>query len=147
MRWVLWKGHRSLAREVTVPRIHYFHIDHHAPCLPPKFLYDHCFQFVLGITVVPREIKDNGNAKFWGVNKVHYGLCENGECDNKQTKKWSKFARNHCNLQLYRWNQLSDPSMTDFFKNIDLRVQSVKLTLNLNPLLFPNTFSLTLSCS
>ena len=26
-------------------------------------------------TVVPREIEDNGFAKFWGVNKVHYGLC------------------------------------------------------------------------
>ena len=21
----------------------------------------------------------NGYAKFWGVNKVHYGLCENGD--------------------------------------------------------------------
>ena len=31
-----------------------------------------------GITVVPREIQDKGYAKFWGVNKVHYGLCENG---------------------------------------------------------------------
>ena len=32
------------------------------------------------ITVVPsREIEDNGYAKFWGVKKVHYGLCENGK--------------------------------------------------------------------
>ena len=31
------------------------------------------------ITVVPREFEDNGYAKFWGVKKVHYGLCENGE--------------------------------------------------------------------
>ena len=30
-----------------------------------------CFQFLLGITVLPREIQ-----KFWEVNKVHYGLCE-----------------------------------------------------------------------
>ena len=34
--------------------------------------------------MVPREIQDNGYAKFFGgwgwVNKVHYnGLCENGE--------------------------------------------------------------------
>ena len=34
---------------------------------------------VLIITAVPREIQDNGYAKFWGLNKVHYGLCENGE--------------------------------------------------------------------
>ena len=46
---------------------------------PPKILQNHCFQFLLGITVVPKEIQDNGYAKFWGVNKVHYGLCENGE--------------------------------------------------------------------
>ena len=38
-----------------------------------------CFQFPLGVTVVPREIEDNGYAKFggrggggdWGVNKVY----------------------------------------------------------------------------
>ena len=40
--------------------IHYFHIDHNAPCLPlppppPKF-------FITVITVVPREIQDNGYA-------------------------------------------------------------------------------------
>ena len=45
----------------------------------PKILHNDCFQFLLGITVVPRGIQDNGYAKFWGVNKVHYGLCENVE--------------------------------------------------------------------
>ena len=35
--------------------IHHFHIDHNASCLPPKILHNHCFQFLLGITVVPRE--------------------------------------------------------------------------------------------
>ena len=29
------------------------------------------------ITVVPNEIEDNSYAKFWGVNKIHYGLGEN----------------------------------------------------------------------
>ena len=56
--------------------IHYFHIDHNALCLPTKILHNYCFQFLLGITVIPREIQDNGYAKFWCVNKVHYGLCE-----------------------------------------------------------------------
>ena len=32
-------------------------------------------------TVVPRENRDIGYAKFWGVNKVHYSLRENGEYD------------------------------------------------------------------
>ena len=49
--------------------IHYFQLDHDAPCLPESY---HCSQFLLGITVAPREIQDNGYGKFWGVNKVHY---------------------------------------------------------------------------
>ena len=42
-------------------------------------------KFLLGVTVVPEEIEDNGYANFRlggggrGVNKVHYGLCENDE--------------------------------------------------------------------
>ena len=53
--------------------------NHNAPCLRPKILHNHCFQFLLGITVVLREIEHYGYEKFWGVNKVHYGLCDNGE--------------------------------------------------------------------
>ena len=49
---------------------------------PLRILHNHCFQILQGITVVPREIENNGYAmvmQFWGVNKVNYGLCENGE--------------------------------------------------------------------
>ena len=53
------------------------------PTSPTKNkLHNHGFQFLLGITVVPREIKDNGYVKFGGgggVNNVHYGLFKNGE--------------------------------------------------------------------
>ena len=35
--------------------------------------------FLLPITVVPREIKDNAYAHFWGANKVYYGWCQKGE--------------------------------------------------------------------
>ena len=45
-----------------------------------QILHNNCFQFLQGITVVPREIQDNGYAKFGGANKVHYGMCECGEC-------------------------------------------------------------------
>ena len=45
--------------------------------------------FLLGITVVPREIEYEGYAKFWRVKKVHYGLCESGEL-----KKNSRPERN-----------------------------------------------------
>ena len=56
-------------------------MDYNSPCLRPKILHNHCFQFLLGITVVPREIEDNGQwlCKILGLSKVHYGLCENGE--------------------------------------------------------------------
>ena len=54
-------------------------MDYNDPCLRPKILHNHCFQFLLGIAVVPREIEDNGYAKFWGLNKLHYSLCENEE--------------------------------------------------------------------
>ena len=42
-------------------------MDHNAACLPPRILhkFNHCFQFLLGITVVPREIQDNSYAKFF----------------------------------------------------------------------------------
>ena len=48
---------------------------------PQESLHDHCSQFLLGITVVPREIQDNGYEKFGGggVNKVCDGPCENGK--------------------------------------------------------------------
>ena len=48
---------------------------HRPSCLLPKILHNHCFQFLLCITVVPREIGDNGYGKFWGVNKENYGLA------------------------------------------------------------------------
>ena len=60
--------------EIKVPLyflVHHFHIDHNVPCLPPKILYSHCFQFFLDFTVIPRVIKDNGFAKYLGVNEVH----------------------------------------------------------------------------
>ena len=44
--------------------IHQSHIDYNVSCLPPKVLHSHCFQFLLGITVISREIEDD--AKFVG---------------------------------------------------------------------------------
>ena len=65
--------------------IHCFLIGYNAPCSPPcppqkKNLLNHCFQFLVGITVVPREIENNGYVKFWGLNRVNYGLCEIVNC-------------------------------------------------------------------
>ena len=56
--------------------IHYFHKDHNAP---QKFCIAIVSNFSWVLQSVPREIEVIGYAKIWGVNKVHYGLCENGE--------------------------------------------------------------------
>ena len=57
---------RDMAAILVVNPIHHFHIDHNAPSLSPKILHNHCSQFLLSITVVPREIQDNGYEKFGG---------------------------------------------------------------------------------
>ena len=65
--------------------IHHFHIDHNAPCLPPKFYITIVLDFSWnGLntqekleTVVMQNIYFFGGGG--GVNKVHYGLCENLE--------------------------------------------------------------------
>ena len=63
---VISRAHVLLLEEVSSEpgnevskSIHYFHIDHKAPCLPPPHpenFHNRCFQFLLGITVVSREI-------------------------------------------------------------------------------------------
>ena len=74
---------RIIAIKIEKSRIHHFQIDHNAPFLPPppppQIWHIRCLQFLLGITVLPREIQGDGYAKLCGVNKVHYGLCANGE--------------------------------------------------------------------
>ena len=32
----------------------------------PKILHKHCFQFLLGVKMAPRETENNAYAKFWG---------------------------------------------------------------------------------
>ena len=53
----------------------HFHIDQNAPCLP-NILRNHCFQFLLGIIVVPKEFEKTmvvqnlgGEGGGWGVGQ------------------------------------------------------------------------------
>ena len=46
--------------------IGHFQIAHNTLCLPPNILNKHCFQFLLGHTVVPTEIENNAYAKLGG---------------------------------------------------------------------------------
>ena len=48
--------------------IHHFHIDHNAPCLPPKILHNYCLLISLEVrrTVVPRRNWKQWLWKIWG---------------------------------------------------------------------------------
>lgn len=65
----------STVKEFNSP----FHMDNIASCLPTKTFAKPFFSIPLGITVVQRELEDKGYVKFGGVDKVHYGRCENVE--------------------------------------------------------------------
>ena len=51
---------------------------HNILCLSPQILHKHCFQFLLGHTMVPRENKNNAYANFGGTNKEYYGIFRSG---------------------------------------------------------------------
>ena len=53
------------------------------PVYPPKFCISIVSDFLLGVTVVPRQLEDDGKFFFFlgggGVHKVHCDQCENAE--------------------------------------------------------------------
>ena len=51
---------------------------HNILCLSPQILHKHCFQFLLGHTMVLRENKNNAYANFGGTNKEYYGIFRSG---------------------------------------------------------------------
>ena len=55
---------------------------------PPKFLRKGCFQFPLGLTIVPRENKNDAYAKFWATNKEYYGIFRNGQWQSHVWFTW-----------------------------------------------------------
>ena len=57
---------------VFIQVIGHFAKYHDTLCLSPQILHKHCFQFLLGLTLVPRENKDSAYAKFGGTNKEYY---------------------------------------------------------------------------
>ena len=83
---------RALLKICTVLYIRPWHISHNAPYLPPKILHILCFSFLLGVTALLREIKNDAYAKFgrwvggWGGGgdmrcimgdaQIAYGLKE-----------------------------------------------------------------------
>ena len=53
---------------------------HNALSVSPQILHKHCFQFLLGLTMVPRENKNNGYAKFGGQRTSIMVYSEVGYC-------------------------------------------------------------------
>ena len=65
------------AGEVMVNTIRHLKKYHITPlCLSSKFLYRHCFSFLLGSLQVPGENGNNVYARFWRTNKEYYGIFE-----------------------------------------------------------------------
>jgi len=61
LRDLLWKSYS----------IGLFRKYHNTLCLAPQILHKHCFQFLLGLSMVPRENKNNAYARFGGTNKEY----------------------------------------------------------------------------
>ena len=51
---------------------------HNTLCLSPQILHKHCLKFLLGLTVVRIENKNNAYAKFGGTNKEYYCIFRTG---------------------------------------------------------------------
>ena len=60
---------------------------HNTLCLSPQILHQHCFQFLLGITMVLGGIKNNAYSKFVWTNKEYYGIFQNRMETFQQAKK------------------------------------------------------------
>ena len=58
--------------------IGHFRKYHNAAFLSPQMLHKHCFQFLLRLTMVPRENKNNAYAEFGGTSKKYYGIIPSG---------------------------------------------------------------------
>ena len=58
--------------------IGHFQKYHNTLCLSSQILHRHCFHFLLGLAMVPRENENNAYAKFWKTSKEYYGIFESG---------------------------------------------------------------------
>ena len=75
-----------------IQNIEHFHQDNNAPYLPPKILHKHCFQFLLGIIFVPREIEDNSYAKFGGKQGAFWSVLDRVQQMNSTAIPWRIFS-------------------------------------------------------
>jgi len=70
--------------------IGHFRKHHNTLCLSPQILHKHRLQFLLGLTMVPRENKNNAYLKLGGTNKGYYGIFRNCLWGNAQQKAFNQ---------------------------------------------------------
>ena len=113
-------------RKRPISRIGHFGKYHNTLCLSPQILHKHCFQFLLGLTMVPRENKNNASAKFGGTNKEYYVIYQTrGRVFHQISKHWEVGWKNEMQpssfIQLRRvW--ISDETL---FRVFDIASQSI----------------------
>ena len=61
---------------------------HNTLCLSPQILHKHCFQILLGLTMVSRENRNNAYAKFGGTKKGYYGIFRTVLFRVLSSQKW-----------------------------------------------------------
>ena len=69
------------------------HAGYNTPCLLPQIFYNLCFQFLLDITVVPREVEENAYAKCWEENKGRFPFNQNVRFEFSATSGSEKNSR------------------------------------------------------
>ena len=54
----------------------------------PNILHKHCFQFLLGVKMAPRETENNAYAKFWGDKQraLWYVMVFSGVVNSERAK-------------------------------------------------------------
>ena len=80
--WSLHCHHRPTEGDKDVRNkqsIHHFHIDHNAPCLPPKLCITIVFHFSWDDCNTLENLETMVMQNSEGENKVHYGLYESSD--------------------------------------------------------------------
>ena len=85
---------------LTVIAIGHFGKYHNTLRLSPQLSHKHCFEFLLGLSMVPRENKNNVYSKFEGTNKEYYGIFQRGLLGTRGGSRI--FIRRECTTKEWR---------------------------------------------
>ena len=71
----------------------------------PKILHKHCFQFLMGVKMTPRETENNAYAKYWGDKQraLWYGMVFSGVVNKGGSFHARAFSRVACSIRGGFW--------------------------------------------